>query len=122
MLKKFVVGSLVCLGLLAVLVAGLSVAEEPTPAVEEPSAQTAVPKADAPLCTAVREQDQDAIATDQPTSEAGWDPATCGTCRGYCSSDNVCHGKLLGDKCDNVNNRTCQAFTGCALFNCCFCG
>jgi len=47
------------------------------------------------------------------------DPATCGRCLN-CASTNVCAGKLLGDVC-SLNGGTCQAFDGCALYNCCRC-
>ena len=47
------------------------------------------------------------------------DPATCGRCLN-CASTNVCAGKLLGDVC-SINGGTCQAFDGCALYNCCRC-
>ncbi len=47
------------------------------------------------------------------------DPATCARCLN-CASTNVCAGKLLGDVC-NINGGTCQAFDGCALYNCCRC-
>lgn len=49
----------------------------------------------------------------------GWDPATCGRCLN-CSSTNVCAGKVIGDACSGTGG-TCQAFDGCALFNCCRC-
>lgn len=56
----------------------------------------------------------------QEGAERNWDPATCGSCGSFCSSDNACFGRLLGDRCNNTG-ATCQAFTGCALFNCCRC-
>ena len=56
----------------------------------------------------------------QEATRGNWDPATCGACGDFCSSDNACYGRLLGDRCNN-NGGTCQAFTGCALFNCCRC-
>lgn len=49
----------------------------------------------------------------------GHDPATCGRCL-HCSSDNLCAGRLFGDPCNN-NGGSCQAFDGCALYNCCRC-
>lgn len=45
---------------------------------------------------------------------------TCGTCQHFCSSEPSCQGKYLGDKCSN-NGGTCQARTGCAIYNCCYC-
>lgn len=55
----------------------------------------------------------------------GWDPATCGRCGTTCTSDNACMGLLLGDACTNAATGitgACMARTGCALYNCCFCG
>ncbi|HEX6904872.1 MAG TPA: hypothetical protein VF789_34510 [Thermoanaerobaculia bacterium] len=49
----------------------------------------------------------------------GHDPATCGRCL-HCASTNVCAGKLIGDVCSGTGG-TCQAFDGCALYNCCRC-
>ncbi len=59
-------------------------------------------------------------AVGQEVARGNWDPATCGGCGDFCSSDNACFGRLLGDRCSNSGG-TCQAFTGCALFNCCRC-
>ena len=123
MFKKLTVSLLVCLVLPGLLFAGQDAAEKPTPAPEVPAETTEAPPAavetDVPTCPALPEVDGVAQPGGQP-ADKGWDPATCGTCQGYCSSDNLCAGKLLGDKCDN-SNRTCQARTGCALFNCCAC-
>lgn len=49
----------------------------------------------------------------------GHDPATCGRCLN-CASTNVCAGQLIGDVCSSTGG-TCQAFDGCALYNCCRC-
>ena len=49
----------------------------------------------------------------------GHDPATCGRCL-HCKSTTACAGRLLGDLCNN-DGSTCQAFDGCALYNCCRC-
>ncbi len=52
----------------------------------------------------------------------GHDPATCGRCLN-CSSTTSCFGKLFGDPCIGPGGTpsTCQAFNGCALYNCCQC-
>lgn len=50
----------------------------------------------------------------------GHDPALCWKCFN-CSSSNLCAGKLIGDACSSTGG-TCQAFNGCALYNCCRCG
>lgn len=52
----------------------------------------------------------------------GHDPATCGRCFN-CTSVNTCFGKLIGDPCISTGTTptTCQAFDGCALYNCCRC-
>lgn len=49
----------------------------------------------------------------------GHDPALCWKCFN-CSSSNLCAGKLIGDACSSTGG-TCQAFNGCALYNCCRC-
>lgn len=82
-----------------------------------------IPAADSPLCHLLDPLVPEPTPLDpareiQPT---GWDPATCGVCGSYCSSDNLCLGRLLGDLC-GPNGQTCKARTGCALFNCCKCG
>lgn len=46
---------------------------------------------------------------------------TCGTCQHFCASEPSCEGKYLGDKCSN-DGGTCQSRTGCAIYNCCYCG
>ena len=59
-------------------------------------------------------------APTQVSLNDGWDPATCASCGHFCTSDDKCFGKLFGDRCNNAGG-TCQAFSGCALFNCCRC-
>lgn len=104
---------LFCLGLL--LFAGTGFAGQGPTAGPEPPVFLA---AEGPSCQA------DAVTatlTDlglQPVFR-GHDPATCGRCL-HCASTNVCAGRLIGDLCDN-NGGTCQAFDGCALYNCCRC-
>jgi len=103
---------LFCLGLL--LLAGVGFAGEAPAAGSEPPAFLA---AEGPSCQA------DAVTTAladlglQPVFQ-GHDPATCGRCL-HCTSTNVCFGQLIGDPCGSGG--TCQAFDGCALYNCCRC-
>ena len=99
---------------------GVGASEQPAPTAVAPQqeAQPAVPM----------EVLEDAVAgvsscrtapTSEPT-EQGWNPATCGRCFGLCTSDDKCAGRLLGDICSN-DGKTCFAFSGCALVNCCRC-
>jgi hypothetical protein len=73
---------------------------------------------DGPACQADPAAKALAVIGLQPVLK-GHDPATCGRCLN-CSSTNVCFGKLLGDPCSGTGG-TCQAFDGCALYNCCRC-
>jgi len=126
MLRKLLTFSLLCLFALA------SVAYAEDPATPTPEALATVSEA-AAANEETPEAAESAVAAtpaEEPPCQAlpsagkvldGWDPATCGSCGSFCSSDNACMGKLLGDPCGN-NNQTCLARTGCALFNCCTCG
>jgi hypothetical protein len=91
----------------------------------EPSAPASSPVADLGEGAAMMMM-MTPICPDQVRADAieGWDPATCGTCGTYCTSDNACLGRKLGDTCVNSGTNTdgiCQARTGCALYNCCYC-
>lgn len=89
---------------------GLAVAAERSPDLEKEVEQVGV----------CRPRDPATSAHERPSPARTWDPATCGRCGDFCSSDNACLGKLLNDPCNNTGG-ICQAFTGCALFNCCRC-
>jgi hypothetical protein len=113
---------MICRTMICVL-AGLVLVALPVAAADSPvSASSAETAAGAeqlmtPLCP---DSGGEAVSLDE-----GWDPATCGTCGTYCTSDNACMGRLLGDKCMNTANNIegyCKARTGCALYNCCYCG
>jgi hypothetical protein len=87
-------------------------AEVPAPAPPDLLSQ------EGPACKADPAAQALAVIGLQPVLK-GHDPATCGRCFN-CSSDNDCFGRLLGDRCNNLG-ATCQAFDGCALYNCCRC-
>jgi hypothetical protein len=76
---------------------------------------------DGPACKADPAAQAFAVIGFDPVLK-GHDPATCGRCFN-CSSTNTCFGKLLGDPCiaPGGTPSTCQAFNGCALYNCCQC-
>jgi hypothetical protein len=96
-------------------------AEEAPAAAEVAAPQALSPVPDGSQCAAA---DTEELLVDPaelaPQPEGNWDPALCLACGDYCSSDNLCYGRLLGDRCNNSGG-TCQAFSGCALYNCCRC-
>lgn len=63
---------------------------------------------------------QDGGSQNQASLPDNWNPALCWRCSGACTSDDICMGMNAGDRCSN-NGKTCVAFSGCALFNCCRC-
>lgn len=99
----------------AVIAASAHAAEVPVPA------PPGLLSSDGPACKADPAAQALAVIGLQPVLK-GHDPATCGRCFN-CSSTNTCHGKLLGDPCiaPGGTPSTCQAFNGCALYNCCQC-
>jgi hypothetical protein len=98
---------------------GAVAAEEPQPAQNAPQ-----PEAQPTIAQEVLEDAAAQISSCRtappPTTDQGWNPATCGRCQGLCTSDDKCGGRLAGDICSN-DGKTCVAFNGCALFNCCRC-
>jgi hypothetical protein len=108
-MSKNILLSAACLFLFVVMAA----AEAPVPAPPD------LLSTEGPACQADPAAEALAVIGLQPVLK-GHDPATCGRCLN-CSSTNDCFGKLIGDICSN-NGGTCQAFNGCALYNCCRCG
>lgn len=116
-MSKNILLSAACLFLfvVAVIVASGHAAEAPVPAPPD------LLSTEGPACQADPAAEALAVIGLQPVLK-GHDPATCGRCLN-CSSTNTCFGKLIGDSCTGPGSTpsTCQAFNGCALYNCCQC-
>jgi hypothetical protein len=113
MLRKTLLFAILFVAVFAVIAASAASAH----AAEVP-APPGLLSSDGPACQADPAAKALAVIGLQPVLK-GHDPATCGRCLN-CSSTNVCFGKLIGDLCSGTGG-TCQAFDGCALYNCCRC-